>query len=115
MTNIVTTILILAISISLFLIGLYLGKKALYISTAGAIMLMILGITLLANPIMYQSGANITTNGVTDTISYTYISTEPTLNYMIGIILTIVGFGAIVVSMNMISESKYHKPEIEET
>lgn len=109
MTNITTTLVILGISLSLFLIGLYLGKKALYVSTAGAISMMILGITLFGNPIQYQSGATvISQDATTDVITYTYTTTEPTLNYLIASILTILGFGAILVSMSLISQSKYH-------
>lgn len=104
MTNIVTTTVIITIALALFLVGLYLGKKALYISTAGAIMFMILGISLFPNPIEYQSGAIVSENSTHIVIENTYTNTEPTLNYLIALVLTILGFGGVITSLNMINK-----------
>lgn len=108
--EIVLTLII--IGLVLFLIGLWLHhkeKKLLFISTAGALLLLITGLLLLVQePILFKSGQTITINNslvdnvTTTTEAFVYAAQNSNLNTILSWVLMLLGLaGAIGTSVSV--------------
>lgn len=108
-----TTILTIVVAIGLFFFGLYVGKKGLWLSLSGSLMLMILGIMLFNSPILFNNGATVETIGVQDVITYTYTAQDATLNLVLAWIFTLIGLFGILISSNKLYNLRFVESNID--
>lgn len=108
-----TTTLTLVIAIGLFFFGLYIGKKGLWLSLSGSLILMILGIMLFNSPILFNNGATIETIGAQDVITYTYSSQDATLNLVLAWVFTLIGLFGVMISSNKLYGLRFTESNID--
>ncbi len=94
------------IGLVLFLIGLWLHhkeKKLLFVSTAGALLLLITGLSLLVTePILFKSGQKISINDSavdnvsTTTETFLYSTQDSNLNTILSWVLMLLGLAGII-------------------
>ena len=103
-----TTILTLVIGLILFLFGLYIKKKGLWLSLSGSLIIMLLGILLFNSPIAFNSGATINTiSAAQDKIVYDYSTQDATLNLVLAWVFMLVGLFGILISSNKLYNLRF--------
>lgn len=102
-----TTLLTITIGVLLFFFGLYIGKKGLWLSISGSLMIMILGIMLFNSPILFNNGATIETIGAQDVITYTYSAQDSTLNFVLAWVFLLIGFFGILITSNKLYNMRF--------
>lgn len=94
------------IGLVLFILGLWLHKlekKLLFVSTAGALLLLITGLVLIAvEPITFKTGqinvinSSVIDNSTTTTEIFTYASQDSSLNTILAFVLMLLGLAGIL-------------------
>lgn len=103
-----TTILTLTIALLLSFFGIYVGKKGLWLSLSGSLILMILGILLFNSPIAFMSGATINTvTPLQDVVTYDYLTQDATLNLVLAWVFLLTGFFGILISSNKLYNMRF--------
>ena len=138
MVTLITTALIITLALTLFLGGLYLKDvKGLWISGIGTGLLIIFGTLILtASPVTqntgetetYQYGNNLSTHWentstplnntnqtylLNKTIENTYVPLSELINYVLGIILILLGLGGLFQILETYNTAKLNKSEKE--
>jgi hypothetical protein len=106
-----SVILTLIISLGLFILGIFLKGKGIYLSLSGAVILLIFGISLFGNPIQYKTG-EITlddNNSTKHTTTYTYTEQDSMINNVFSWVFLLLGLLGILTSSILIYNQKYDK------
>ena len=109
MTQLLPLVLLSTISIFLFLAGFYFDKKALYVSIGGALLMLVIGITLDNSPLETNTGAVATTTSNITTTVDTYTPINETQNSILALIMVVVGLAGVYIPAIDLNKQGYEE------